>query len=139
MHLSSPYVLYLFPTERKDPEGRWTWMKLLDRQEDTGKNWEPKPYPRVCSVHFPDGSPTAANVPNIQPGMFFVYAPKSAHKTQTARPPTPETPVDEQSSPVMSTDYPNTTIINVNKLSMHLKILCYNQCAICTCSAKHEQ
>ena len=103
-----PFLLYPFPTERKYPEGRRKWMKLLNRQEkDTGKNWEPKPYSRVCSVHFPDGGPTAANPnPTFNLGYSLFTTPKSTRKPPTARTPTSETHVDEQSSSVMSTDHP---------------------------------
>ena len=131
MHLSSPFRSV--PTERKDPEGRRTWMKLLNRQEKgTGKNWEPKPHSRLCSVHFPDGGPTA-ETPTFNLGYSLFTPPPpnqppppqsappqstpppSARKRQTARPSTSETHVDEQSSSVVSTDYLNKTIINVKQ------------------------
>ncbi|XP_034026345.1 mitochondrial import inner membrane translocase subunit Tim21 isoform X2 [Thalassophryne amazonica] len=54
-----PFVLYPFPTERKDPNARKHWIRLINRKDiKTGKNWMPRHFSRVCSVHFPDGSPT---------------------------------------------------------------------------------
>ena len=57
-----PFVLYPFPTEKKKPEKRKRWNKLMNRKnEKTGHNWENKVHDRVCSIHFPDGKPTLAN------------------------------------------------------------------------------
>lgn len=55
-----PFKLYPFPT-RTNPDGRRRWIKLINRKEPNGKNWEPKYYDRVCSKHFVHGAPTAAN------------------------------------------------------------------------------
>ena len=54
-----PFILYPFPTQRKDPHNRRIWIKNIYRKDEkTAKNWSPKKYDRVCSVHFVDGKPT---------------------------------------------------------------------------------
>ena len=59
---SQPFTLYSFPTERKDPDTRRRWIRLLNQKgEGTHTNWQPKRSSRVCSLHFPDGHPTLAN------------------------------------------------------------------------------
>ena len=85
-----PFVLYPFPTERRNPEGRKKWIQLLNRKDKaTGKNWLPKPHSRVCSIHFPDGSPTGANPnPTLNLGYPLFVSPKSTRKLPTTRTPT---------------------------------------------------
>ena len=54
-----PFILYPFPTQRKDPHNRRIWIKNIYRKDEkTGKKLESKKYDRVCSVHFVDGKPT---------------------------------------------------------------------------------
>ena len=55
-----PFTLFPFPTERKDPEARKRWTKLVNRKTATGANWQPNAKSRICSTHFKDGEPTAA-------------------------------------------------------------------------------
>ncbi|XP_014678536.1 PREDICTED: uncharacterized protein LOC106818335 [Priapulus caudatus] len=57
-----PFILIPFPTERKDPDARKQWTKLVGRKDAvTNKNWEPNKYSRICSKHFVDGQPTTAH------------------------------------------------------------------------------
>lgn len=60
------FRLYNFPTQKKKPEDRLKWIKLINRTQDdskgsTSKLWEPKKNSRVCSRHFKDGMPTQTN------------------------------------------------------------------------------
>lgn len=54
-----PFVLYPFPTSKRDPNGRKEWIKAINRKDSkTGKIWVPTDDDRVCSNHFVDGKPT---------------------------------------------------------------------------------
>ena len=55
-----PFTLFPFPTERKDPEARKRWARLVNRKTQTGANWQPNHRSRICSLHFKDGEPTVA-------------------------------------------------------------------------------
>lgn len=55
-----PYKLIKFPTEKKDPERRAEWIKLMNRKNvKTGKDWVPGSNSRVCSRHFVNGAPSS--------------------------------------------------------------------------------
>jgi hypothetical protein len=59
---ASPFVLFPFPTEKKNPQGRLAWIKAVYRTDpNTGKNWIPTADDRICSTHFVDLKPTDAN------------------------------------------------------------------------------
>ena len=55
------FRLFNFPTQKKAPEERLKWIKLVNRQGANNKLWEPGKQSRVCSVHFKDGMPTSLN------------------------------------------------------------------------------
>lgn len=56
-----PFQLITFPTERKDPEARKKWVKIVNRENHDGSNWQPTSYDRICSKHLKDGNPTVQN------------------------------------------------------------------------------
>nr|XP_047137927.1 uncharacterized protein LOC124814354 [Hydra vulgaris] len=49
---SEPFKLILFPTEKKDPDRRSVWKKLINRVNSDKSQWEDTKYSRVCSQHF---------------------------------------------------------------------------------------
>ena len=54
-----PFTLIPFPTERKNPEARKRWIRIVNRADPlTGKNWVPNVASRICSKHFIDSFPT---------------------------------------------------------------------------------
>ena len=53
-----PFILYPFPSEKKNPDGRRRWAKLVNRKNKSGHNWQPNYQDRICSEHFKDGEPT---------------------------------------------------------------------------------
>ena len=59
----APFKMYPFPTEKKNPEARSSWIKLVNRLEAGSKNklFIPSKDSRVCSKHFKDGEPTEQN------------------------------------------------------------------------------
>ena len=64
-----PFRLFPFPTELQDLEGRWRWIKNVNRLDrKTGKLWIPSVNCRICSKHFVDGEPSLSN-PN--PTLFM--------------------------------------------------------------------
>ncbi|XP_070571441.1 uncharacterized protein [Ptychodera flava] len=63
---SPPFTLFPFPTEMKDPETRKVWTQIVCQNIPSRINWAPTRYDRVCSKHFPDGMPTAANPYPVQ-------------------------------------------------------------------------
>ena len=57
-----PFILFPFPTEKKDQERRQRWIKNINRKDpNTGKLWNPTYNDRVCSIHFINGKPTKEN------------------------------------------------------------------------------
>ena len=65
------YRLFPFPTEKKNPEKRNNWKKLLNRQALYGGGlWEPSKDSRICSRRFVDGEPTLVN-PNPTLNMGY--------------------------------------------------------------------
>ena len=54
------FLLFPFPTAKKDTAKRTLWKKLINRQDPQrkGKLWSPSKDSRVCSKHFIDGKPT---------------------------------------------------------------------------------
>uniref|UniRef100_A0AAV2LP33 THAP-type domain-containing protein n=1 Tax=Knipowitschia caucasica TaxID=637954 RepID=A0AAV2LP33_KNICA len=91
-----PYVLIPFPTERKDPERRVAWIKLMNRKNiKTGKNWAPDKNSRVCSMHFADGAPSRS-FPN--PTLNLGYPVPSTSTGKKRAPPKPRTPVTVRAS-----------------------------------------
>jgi hypothetical protein len=79
-----PFTLYPFPTERKASGLRLQWIKLINRQDTSGKNWVPNYDSRVCSKHFVDGKPTAEN-PN--PTLALGYDSTSSSSKPKRKPP----------------------------------------------------
>ncbi|XP_078606568.1 uncharacterized protein LOC144879202 [Branchiostoma floridae x Branchiostoma japonicum] len=86
-----PFRLHPFPTERKAPETRKEWIRLVGRQSLTNrnKNWVPNEDSRICSIHFVDGEPTDDNPLPTQhlntPRLLQSPTPK-ARKKPTPRP-----------------------------------------------------
>ncbi|XP_019639903.1 PREDICTED: uncharacterized protein LOC109481748 [Branchiostoma belcheri] len=90
-----PFQLYAFPTEKKDPNGRRRWNKLINKfYPNTKKNWENKCHDRVCSRHFPDGKPTRTYP---DPVLHLGYTMPSCEQKITPRrpPPTQRLPIPE--------------------------------------------
>ena len=58
-----PFVLFTFPTKKKNPEARQRWLSALSRADpkQSDQLLEPKTGHRVCSDHFIDGRPTLEN------------------------------------------------------------------------------
>lgn len=66
-----PYLLFTFPTQLKDPDMRYKWIKAINRLDanDQNKIWQPTPNSRVCSHHFPNRLPTENEpIPSINLG-----------------------------------------------------------------------
>ena len=74
-----PFTLHSFPNKSKDPELRAKWIKLINRKEPTGKNWQPQKDSRICSEHFELG----ATVPSLKLG----YTPTNLSILKTRPPP----------------------------------------------------
>jgi hypothetical protein len=48
-----PFILFPFPTEKKDQERTQSWIKNINRKDpNTGKLWNPTYNDRVCSIHY---------------------------------------------------------------------------------------
>uniref|UniRef100_A0A8C6U0Y4 THAP-type domain-containing protein n=1 Tax=Neogobius melanostomus TaxID=47308 RepID=A0A8C6U0Y4_9GOBI len=78
-----PYVLFPFPTERKDPERRDEWTKLMNRKDiKTGQSWAPGKNSRVCSRHFVDGAPSTS-FPNPTLNLGYPVPSTSAGQKRT--------------------------------------------------------
>ena len=58
-----PFLLFPFPSEKKDPDSMKTWTKLVNRMSTSkrGKIWEPNCDSRICSQHFLEEEPTTSN------------------------------------------------------------------------------
>lgn len=78
-----PFRLIPFPTERKDPDARLKWTKIVNRKV-AGGNWLPNQDSRICSVHFIDGEPTQLHP---YPSLNLGYIPDNTLKP---RPPPKE-------------------------------------------------
>ena len=56
-----PFRLFNFPTEKKDPEARLLWCKLINRAPEgtllKSNIWTPGSKSRVCSSHFINQEP----------------------------------------------------------------------------------
>ncbi|KAI8511450.1 hypothetical protein Bbelb_105500 [Branchiostoma belcheri] len=82
-----PFKLFPFPTEKKRPDDRRRWNKLMNKLVNkTKKNWENKPHDRVCSRHFPDGQPTKAHP---DPVLHLGYTLSSSDQKVTPKRPPP--------------------------------------------------
>ncbi|XP_033124666.1 uncharacterized protein LOC117122991 [Anneissia japonica] len=81
-----PFILFPFPSEKKNPEGRNRWNKLVNRKTKSGKNWTASYQDRVCSVHFKNGEPTAA-WPDPTENMGYDHATKRPRNPPKVRPP----------------------------------------------------
>ena len=57
-----PFVMYCLPSVLKSEEKRKLWKKALKRENKDKIVWLPRNSDRVCSIHFIDGIPSAANV-----------------------------------------------------------------------------
>ena len=63
------FALYCFPSVLKNGEKRKLWIKALKRENKDKTARLPGYSNRVCSIHFIDGIPTAANpVPTLHLG-----------------------------------------------------------------------
>ena len=72
-----PFALYCFPIVLKNGEKSKLWIKALKRENKGKTAWLPWSSDRVCSIHFIDGIPTAANpVPTLHLG-YEKEVPKS--------------------------------------------------------------
>lgn len=87
-----PFTLFPFPTQLHDRERRQQWIKLVNRKDEKGRNWQPKSDSRICSNHFPEGRPTIQN-PNltINLGCKSVANSKKERKRPLVRETTPLT------------------------------------------------
>ncbi|XP_069121866.1 uncharacterized protein [Argopecten irradians] len=103
-----PFRLIPFPTEKKDPETRLKWAKLLQRKGSSGCNWLPKDDSRVCSLHFVDNEPT---LENPYPTLNLGYTPTKELK---ARPPPRRRLIDRSPSKIQKLD----TCINSEHASL---------------------
>jgi len=56
-----PFVLFMFPSEKRNGEKKKEWISLLKRQTEKKTAWIPCGSDRVCSQHFIDGMPTVSN------------------------------------------------------------------------------
>ncbi|XP_057310236.1 uncharacterized protein LOC130648217 [Hydractinia symbiolongicarpus] len=56
-----PFYLYCFASIKNNNEQRQNWIKLIKREGHNKSKWTPAGSDRVCSFHFADGVPTAAN------------------------------------------------------------------------------
>lgn len=77
------YRLFPFPTEKKDPQGRREWIRLVGRKSEkkTNKIWIPNEDSRVCSKHFVDESPTDSHpYPTLAMGHELSNTPKARKK-----------------------------------------------------------
>ena len=72
-----PFAKYCFRSVLKNGEKRKLWIKALKREKKNKTAWLPGYSDRVCSIHFIDGIPTAANpVPILHLG-YEKEVPKS--------------------------------------------------------------
>lgn len=93
-----PFTLFTFPTQMRDNDRRQRWIKTINRKCEQGRNWEPNNNSRVCSRHFPDGSPTEENPdPYIDLGYTPLSKMKKVRKHPMVRTPT-ESPVPTKKS-----------------------------------------
>lgn len=53
-----PFILYMFPSVKRNGEKRAAWIKLLKRETSKKIEWTPCSSDRVCSEHFVDKVPT---------------------------------------------------------------------------------
>ena len=108
-----PFTLFPFPTQLHDSERRQQWIKLVNRKDEKGRNWQPKSDSRMCSIHFPEGRPTIQNPnPTINLGYTSVANSKKERKRPLVRETTPLTKkvCHEKStleSPALSYDEPS--------------------------------
>ncbi|CAH1797432.1 unnamed protein product, partial [Owenia fusiformis] len=82
---SPPFHFFTFPTEKKNPERRAIWIKLVNRRNVDGTRWVPDYSARICSHHFVDGYPSANNPdPTLKLGysssLVQVHQPRKAPK-----------------------------------------------------------
>ena len=97
--------MFPFPTQLHDSERRQQWIKLVNRKDEKGRNWQPKSDSRICSIHFPEGRPTTQNPnPTINLGYTSVANSKKERKRPSVRETTPLTKkaCHEKSTPMMS-------------------------------------
>lgn len=53
-----PFTLFPFPSEKQQPEKRKHWIRMVNRKDKDGGDWQPKSYDRICSRHFKEREPT---------------------------------------------------------------------------------
>lgn len=91
-----PFVLYTFPTGKRNPEARKEWVRLINRKDvKTGKLWPPTYDDRVCSKHFTDNEKSdACPNPCINLGYKKEIKRRKPPKERQAIEPKPETEDD---------------------------------------------
>ena len=66
------FLLFPFPTAKKDTAKRMLWRRLINREDlqQKGKLWSPSKDSRVCSKHFVSGKPTPEH-PNLTVNLGY--------------------------------------------------------------------
>eukprot|EP00795_Rhopilema_esculentum_P006577 gene6577-12113_t len=78
-----PFCLYCFPGPKRYKEQRDRWIKAVKREKKGKKSWSPCNSDRVCSAHFIDGIPTAANSdPVLEMGYTKPQEPRPRKKVE---------------------------------------------------------
>jgi len=100
-----------------------------------GKNWAPKHYSRVCSVHFQERHPTAAwPNPVLNLGYTTEESPKSARKVPTPRQPN----IPKRTLSAASTSAHRMELGTVSSPDLdHAKPSSQTTCE-CDCCKRHE-
>ncbi|CAH0592555.1 unnamed protein product [Chrysodeixis includens] len=75
---NSSCKFYLFPTSKLNLQLRKMWIAAVNRKNDDGSPWSPKPYDRICSNHFiggkkSDDMASLSYVPSIFPSSNHFY------------------------------------------------------------------
>ncbi|XP_078591819.1 uncharacterized protein LOC144870920 [Branchiostoma floridae x Branchiostoma japonicum] len=106
-----PFILWTFPTEMKDADGRKQWIKLVNR-----KDWKPKSRSRICSIHFCDGKPTLTN-PYPTEHLGYDAKPPSARKPPAVRKPLQPSSSSKQTTSSKVVSEPKTHLHQHSELS----------------------
>ncbi|KAI8498029.1 hypothetical protein Bbelb_239730 [Branchiostoma belcheri] len=118
-----PFRLLPFPTQRKDPDARQKWIRLVGRKSETNRNkiWVPNADSRICSIHFVDSEPTQANpYPTLHMGTLNTSSTPKPRKA-----PTPRRLVDTTTKKVLaknSTTEKNSTDTSVSSFPVHIHV-----------------
>ncbi|XP_078685984.1 uncharacterized protein LOC144918813 [Branchiostoma floridae x Branchiostoma belcheri] len=118
-----PFRLLPFPTQRKDPDARQKWIRLVCRKSETNRNkiWVPNADSRICSIHFVDSEPTQANpYPTLHMGTLNTSSMPKPRKA-----PTPRRLVDTTTKKVLAkncTTEKNSTDTSVSSFPGHIHV-----------------